>query len=143
MIEQQRAWHTFWLVNAIALLIALAGGVALFVVARQAGNLATCPFHDVLRLYCPVCGGTRATWHLLHGKIGAALRCHAAVVWTCAALLFVDIRAFFRLLRQKTRPFYCSPAFWWGLLAAFLLYALLRNVWLVAFRVDWVGDFIQ
>lgn len=142
-MEQKQAWRCFGLVNA-AVLTAAAIFPLLPLLAQQVGGVFSfCFFHDVLQLYCVTCGGTRATWLLLHGQLVEALRCNAAVVWTYAALLAVDVRALILLLRGRKEPFRLPRAFWWTLLAAGLGYALLRDVCLVAFRWDWIGDFVR
>ena len=40
-----------------------------------------CMFHRVTGYYCPGCGGTRATYALLHGKIITSLYYHPIVVY--------------------------------------------------------------
>lgn len=141
MTERQRAWRRFILINAAALAVLLLFPLLPLLARRVGGVFSFCFFHDVLHLYCLTCGGTRATWLLLHGEVLEALRCHAAVVWTYAALLAVDVGALVRLLRGDTHPFRLPRAFWWGLLAAFVAYALVRDVCL-AFGIDWLGDFL-
>jgi hypothetical protein len=36
----------------------------------------TCPFKLITHLRCPLCGMTRATFHLLHGDLAGALAVH-------------------------------------------------------------------
>lgn len=140
---RRRGWQVFALVNGAALAVAAAGFPLMLWLAQHTGGVFSfCFFHDVLHLYCVTCGGTRATWQLLHGQIWDALRSNAAVVWTYAALAAVDLRGLVLLLRGGERPFRLPHAFWWTLLIAGLGYALLRDVSLVAFHWDWVGDFL-
>jgi hypothetical protein len=35
-------------------------------------HVPLCPMHSVTGLWCPVCGGLRATYELAHGRIGTA-----------------------------------------------------------------------
>jgi hypothetical protein len=44
------------------------------------GNLLPCPFRSLTGWWCPGCGLTRATHHLLHGDLAQALRFNAFVV---------------------------------------------------------------
>lgn len=37
-------------------------------------GIDVCPLHAATGLDCPLCGATRASWFLLHGDLGAALR---------------------------------------------------------------------
>lgn len=50
------------------------------------GILPICPFRALTGLWCPGCGLTRATHHLLRGEIGRALHYNALVLVILAAL---------------------------------------------------------
>lgn len=65
--------------GALAAGIALALGV--LAVLPEGGawpdrSTTTCPFRLITRLRCPLCGMTRATFHLLHGDLRGALAVH-------------------------------------------------------------------
>ena len=139
--DRKRGWGQFALVNGALLLLAFA---AFPLLVRLMGTLPKslffCAVKRYLHLYCFTCGGTRATQALLRGDLLAALRGHAAVVWTYGALAFWDSRGLVRLLSGKKDPYRISKWFWWGLLFAFLLYGVLRDVSLVC-GWDWAGDF--
>ena len=146
MNERMRldGWRLFWLCNGAALLAACGVFPLMLLLARRVGGLFRfCPLHDLLHIYCVTCGGTRATWQLIHGQFAAALRSNAAVVGVYATLLAIDVRGLIVLLRGGKHPFRLPRAFWFTLLAAVLGYALVRDVCLLAFRWDWVGDFIR
>lgn len=135
------SWIVFLCVNAAAL-AALAMGYFLIPLlsAHVGGIFSFCFIHDICHMYCMTCGATRATMALLAGDLLSALRYHAALVWTYAALLVIDIRALVRILRKKERPFLLPSAVWWGLLAVFCVYVLVRNIALAG-GWDWIGDF--
>ena len=44
-------------------------------------HVAPCMIHSMTGYYCPGCGGTRATYALLHGKIITSLYYHPIVVY--------------------------------------------------------------
>lgn len=44
-------------------------------------HIAPCMIHAMTGYYCPGCGGTRATYALLHGKIITSLYYHPIVVY--------------------------------------------------------------
>lgn len=46
-----------------------------------------CLFHLATGLYCPGCGGTRATIFLLHGHIGTSIRYHPLVPYVAFVVL--------------------------------------------------------
>lgn len=140
-MNARRSWRLFAALNvgavAAVCLFSLFGSLA----ARWP-QMGSCPWHDYLGVYCVTCGATRATTALLCGQWGEALRCNAAVVCCFLALLWWDLRALGRLLRGHPHPFAVRPLFWWSLLGVLVGYALLRDVCLVGFGWDWIGDFI-
>ncbi len=54
--------------------------------------IPACPFRTVTGLWCPGCGLTRATHHLMHGDVLGALRYNALLPFVLAliTLLWVD-----------------------------------------------------
>ncbi len=61
-----------------------------------------CVFHALTGLYCPGCGGTRAVWFLLHGKIWTSIRYHPLVFYT-AAMAAVEWGGYW-LAKRTGRP---------------------------------------
>ena len=87
-----------------------------------------CQFHRLTGLNCPGCGMTRASYALLHGEWRAALRDNALFV---AGLGLLALRGGWQVAnRLGGRPngeFF--PARWlWPLLAAALVFSVLRNL---------------
>ena len=103
-------------------------------------RIPTCPLHDLLGIYCPFCGGTRATLLLLSGDPLGALRANAAVVVTLPFLLWWDVAKLIRLLRDRPTPSRSrlSPVVF---LILFAVFFVLRNL-LVLFGIDPTGDFL-
>ncbi len=97
-----------------------------------------CFMHDVLHLYCPFCGGTRAFMALLRLDLLAMVLYNPAVVLATLVFIFFDLRALILILRHREGalfPRFLSPlAVVW-----FSLYTVLRNA-LAFFRVDPIGD---
>lgn len=87
-----------------------------------------CHFHQLTGLNCPGCGMTRATHALLHGDLMTALRDNALLM----GLLMLGILrgAWFGLNRLRGRPndIFFRAAWLWPLLAAALLFTVLRNL---------------
>ena len=106
-------------------------------------HIPECFLHDFLFLYCPFCGGTRALGALLRLQIGKALCYNPLVVLMAVAALAADVRAWIRL-RRGEREIYPIPTFAWILAVAILvLYGVLRNVLLVRYGVDPLGDLFR
>ena len=78
--------------------IRAAGGLALaatyvaVVDPAERSVMPPCPFHALTGWWCPGCGMTRATHHLLHGDVVGALRFNALLpfVLTLIALAWFD-----------------------------------------------------
>lgn len=93
-----------------------------------AGSYPPCLLYTLTGLYCPACGGTRATFDLLHGDVGGAFARNPAVPFLLVAVLaWVTYRFAFRRRHGTAAP--AVPA--WvpvGLGAAALVFGVLRNV---------------
>ena len=103
--------------------------------------LIVCPLHH-FGLYCPTCGMTRATHALLALDFEQSLLYHPLLPLFILMVLYYEL-AHLRsiivghsVLRHPRRMLYFT-------IAAFLLYFILRNVLLLAFGIDTVGDFIK
>ncbi|MCW2502052.1 MAG: hypothetical protein JWO79_336 [Actinomycetia bacterium] len=95
----------------------------------KADPLGPCLFKAVTGLDCPGCGGTRMVWYLLHGDLGQAARHHLI------ALLAVPVLAYAYLAWAAKRVFGFSlptwrvpPPVWGGYLAAWAVFAVVRNL---------------
>ena len=117
----------------VALVIVAAGATVLFAFNPAGSRLfPPCPFHAVTGLYCPGCGSTRAAHHLLHGRVATAFDFNALVVVSIPFLMYAGVLGALRLAgRTPPRTPVCQrlPAWTvWALLAAVLLFGVLRNL---------------
>lgn len=102
--------------------------------------IPSCFLHDVLFLYCPFCGGTRAVESLFHLQFAEALRCNPFVPLLAVGFLAMDIRALLRL-RRGERELYRTPNWVWiALTVLFVLYGVYRNVMMIRCGHDPLGD---
>lgn len=101
-----------------------------------------CPMHQLLHLYCPLCGGTRALISLLRLELGVALTANPIVLFTVPILLFFDARALARLLRGDGEPFRLPRSLLPALLILLIGYGLIRNLLLVIWKIDPLGDLL-
>lgn len=113
----------------------------LFSASNRLGGGSFCLSHDLLRIYCPFCGGTRALFRLLQLKPLSALRFHAALVLTLPFLLLLDVRALCLILRDRSEQRLFPKWAWIFVGSVFVLYFIVRNVLLLGFGVDFAGDF--
>ncbi len=103
-------------------------------------NWLGCFVHDVLFLYCPLCGGTRAVASLLRFDLIGAFQCNAYVTLLVVVLLVLDILALVRLMQGKDRLLPVRRWLWILLIILLPLYCILRNYLMIAHGIDPVGD---
>ena len=132
-LKQYIRYHVIFLLFAAA--FAFYGFISVIVLKNQAYH---CLMHDVLHLYCPLCGGTRAFLSCLHFDLVGALWYNPAVMLAALVFIVLDIRALVLLLRGSDRtlfPYWLLPA----AICYFAVFTALRNA-LAFFGVDPVGD---
>lgn len=86
-----------------------------------------CLFYSIYHLYCPSCGNTRSVIALLHGDILSSLR-YSIVILLCVVLSilgYIELASYsfgkhIRVLPRKL-------GFYLGLIAALILYWIIRN----------------
>ena len=94
-----------------------------------AGIYPICPFHALTGLHCPGCGTVRALHQLLHGNVLAAMRLNSFAVIMLPPIAYWLVSSGLQFIGRKPLPSKFIPAFWiWMLLAAILLYWVLRNI---------------
>ena len=109
---------------------ALAGVAVLFGFdPAQHGFYPTCVFHRVTGWNCPGCGGLRATHHLLHGEVAAALRFNALVVLGAPVVLALAARWLWVRWRGRRVPPRPLATLWiWVLVAVLIGFGIVRNL---------------
>ena len=63
-----------------------------------------CVMHDLLHLYCPFCGGTRAFLSLLRFDLLTALRLNVALLFAGLVFILLDLRALLLICRKSEAP---------------------------------------
>lgn len=101
---------------------------------------STCRMIEYLHLYCPVCGGTRAVWYLLHLDIVKAF-IYSPVVVVCAAVFaYCDVRALIALLKDQRRIMYLNSAMVCLIIGTLIGVWIIRNILLITVGYDPLGD---
>lgn len=124
------------------LLLAAVAAVTLgwYLFVRITGWSVPCFFLLFTRLYCPGCGCTRALGALLRGDIIDALLSNPFV----PATVFIAVYYEWRFLAACRDPHKKVPS-WPFIVYAFslLIFAALRDLLLVFFGIDHLGDLLQ
>lgn len=103
-----------------------------------------CFFHEVLHVYCPGCGGTRAVYELLDLKLWRSFIDHPLVPFTAAILLEYYIGEIITLIRHNgKRYYYLRVWFCYAALGIIIVNFILKNVLLIYFHIDLVGDLLK
>lgn len=103
--------------------------------------LIVCPLH-FFGLYCPTCGMTRAAHALLSLDIAASLRYHPLLPLFILMVLYYELVYLCSVLKGS-QPLRRPRRMLFLTIAAFLIFFILRNVLLLGFGIDLVGDFIK
>lgn len=108
MIDYAVLKKDFILVNiavGIAVLLTL-----LFMVLQRTGVIPgmSCTFYETLHIYCPGCGGTRAVFALMEGRLWTSLYCNPAVVLGAVLILHYEMGVIVTLYKKNGRRYYCN-----------------------------------
>jgi hypothetical protein len=98
-------WKKYLMLHGVLLAIVAAFGLYALLMQRLFPNgYFHCVLHDLLHLYCPFCGGTRAFLALLRLDVLAALRLNCAILLAGVLLAVLDVRALILLCRKSDKP---------------------------------------
>ena len=104
-------------------------------------GISGCLVHDLLHIYCPLCGGTRAMIALCRGQLWTSLCYHPLAAYFAIGFLVFDGIAICRTLRRDARPALYIPKWYWLLAVLIALSVFVaRNVALVGWGIDNLGD---
>ncbi|GLU45926.1 DUF2752 domain-containing protein [Nocardiopsis ansamitocini] len=101
-----------------------------FIDPNEPGNYPTCPWLMLTGTFCPGCGTTRAVAALTHLDVLGAAQMNIFAVAVVPFVAFWYIKWLYQSFRppKATRTTMASPVWLYLLLAAILLYWLVRNL---------------
>lgn len=116
-----------------AVLLVLTAVLALLLVLgtfdpQKSDFFPKCPFLMLTGLKCPGCGTQRALHQLLNLNLGQAFRYNALMVMSIPLLVFLISAEALKGRFPKLYRICMSPVLSWGILAAVLLWWVLRNL---------------
>ena len=111
-------------------ILAIGGVVTLFLFDPAThGFYPVCALHQTTGLLCPGCGTLRALHQLTHGNFAAAWRFNPLVVALLPVGIWLAARELIWLATARRLPgFVTRPIFGWALMAALVIFGILRNV---------------
>ena len=139
-VENKKALRKMIVFHAVAAVGILLFPLYVWLSKRVQLPFPDCVLHDWLLIYCPLCGGTRAIGALLRLDVLAALRYNAYAVFLAITVLIYDALAWIRLFRGEKKLLRISRRAWLIYVGLLLGYWILRNVLLIGFGVDPLGD---
>jgi hypothetical protein len=108
--------------------VAAATGYVAAVSPDNPGHYPVCPFLRVTGWWCPACGGLRCVHALTRGDLAAALHDNVLVVLAAAFAVLCWARWTYRAAHGLRTPLPEPRRLQvWGLVAAVLLFTVLRN----------------
>ncbi|MBQ2767842.1 MAG: DUF2752 domain-containing protein [Clostridia bacterium] len=129
------------IVFSVGAIVGIGACYLYFALARRYPFLTVgCAMKQILHIYCPGCGGTRAVRALLFGQLGESLRANPIVLWGAGLLAVQYVRTIRALVRRD--PACCRiPAWSWiSVIVILLVFFVVRNVLLIGFGYDYLGD---
>lgn len=103
-----------------------------------------CLFHEIVRMYCPGCGGTRAAKALLKGDVLSSLWCNPSLLIGILLASYYEIGVIVTLIKKNGKKYYIAKGWPAYVFVAFvILFAIVRDVLLVVCKFDMLGDFIS
>ncbi len=109
-------------------------------------GISVCLLKKLFRIYCPGCGGTRAFFSLIHGDIIGSLLCNPIVLLLIIAFCFYEAVGLFGIFAKKALPNILIginrriPFF---LAVCTAVFFILRNIFLIFFGIDPLGDILR
>lgn len=124
MQEKRKRVYFVLLITAALLLVG-----ALLAFAVQKGLHIPCPVHALTRLSCAGCGNTRAVMALLQLRFLDALRYNYLFPLEIGYCVFFYVRCCIQFIFNGKFIYRSpSPALEWGMLAALVVWTILRNI---------------
>lgn len=138
--RRRKQWLGFMLFN-----LAILFGAAMLPIYRRLADGALKPYiycfqNKYLHIYCPTCGITRMLDSLLHFDIIGAARANICLLILVFFAAYFDIRALIALLRREEKILKVRAIYVYIFIGALIAFGILRNVLLIRFGIDPLGD---
>lgn len=131
-----------WIGYTLSLSVLAGLAYAYILAARSIPRLfLPCGMKVFFHLYCPGCGGTRAVEHLIHFQFVESLQSNPLVLIMAAISVYYWGKALYMLIKNKGEAHYrINAGPFLAFLAIMLIFFVVRNILLVHFGVDYLGE---
>lgn len=133
--------NQFIILTLFFLLIPLFAHGYLYAADSYPAFFLPCGLKTYFHLYCPGCGGTHAVYSLLHLQIIKSLQYNPLVLYMVICAFYYWLKFLICLIRQQgDAKFYIHLGSLWGFLILLIVHTIIRNVLLIHFGFDYLGD---
>lgn len=101
-----------------------------------------CVSYKFLHLYCPLCGGTRAIFALLELDLISALKYNPFLFYLAFAAVAYDVKACIWVFKGKDGAFDLPSWLIWLTVVLFVMFLVGRNLLMIAWGIDPIGDLV-
>lgn len=137
--SRKEQWMMLAITNGLAIAAVLL--FPLYLKYRHLLPITKCIMLDVLHLYCPACGVTRAIKSLLQFDILASIKYNPIVFIGAVLFVLYNIAMIRHLIKGGDRECLLKPWMAYVVLGFWMVYAIVRNV-LLFYGIDIVGNFL-
>ena len=134
----------FIISNATLLIVSLLYAHVTAIAMESGVEAVRCVFKHNIKLYCPGCGGSRSLVYLLRFDLIRSFIYYPALPVTALLILDADIRAVISFVKNSPKAIL---GFRTGALISIpsiiILNFVVRNIFLVCFGIDMIGDIIN
>ena len=128
----------FFLMNAGAVAVA----ASFVLIAFLDLPIFDCVCYRFFHLYCPLCGGTRAIFALLELDVIGALRYNSFIFYLAFAAIAYDVKVGVGAFHGRADAFAMPKWLIWLTAVLFVLFFVGRNLMMIAWGIDPIGDLV-
>lgn len=131
--------QTLYFIGLAAIVIGAAGFffISLLPESLRRFLVGPCPLLTLTGFYCPGCGGSRAVYYLLHGKLLKSLICHPIVLYGLAVgLPFMVTQTLALITKGRIRGMRFRPGYLYAAAVIIIANFVLKNVLKLIFHID-------
>lgn len=125
-LKQIGKYAVIWMPPTL-LLAAFLFRTELLALAEMIGRYMFCPMYAFTGIFCPGCGGTRATLALMRGDLLLSVRCNPSVVCIIVFLLLFYAERICKALGKPKKLVPRRVGFWIGAVVVLLIWSVARN----------------